>query len=372
MSSQPVELDGRRGTTDSDGNPGQGQVLRSALSLSLATGTPFVLEHIRTSSAASGSVSAGLLPLDLSCIKAAQTVGQAEVEGAEAGSTRLTFRPHPPQAGDYLLDAAGANPASLLLQTLCFPLALTGQPSTLKLRGGTHVPRGPSLHYLMLVWTPMMRSLGFSIEMELERAGFAPEGGGEVTVRVLPAESARTLGCSARGTLLEAHALAMIAGVPISTSERLSGRAEQKLLARGILPEVETLPLAAPRSRGAGLLVHARFEHSWAGYESLYRPGHELEQVADEAVQGFLGFMASGGAVDEHLADQLVLPLALSASGLQGGTPGRGRYTTGKVTSRLLAQAELMPRFLPVRVAVRGDLGSEGEVIVAPEAALET
>lgn len=52
------------------------------------------------------------------------------------------------------------------------------------------------------------------------------------------------------------------------------------------------------------------------GPETFFTPVPGLrnlwsEQVAQEAVQHLLAFQRSGAALDEHLADQLILPLAL-------------------------------------------------------------
>jgi RNA 3'-terminal phosphate cyclase (ATP) len=74
-------------------------------------------------------------------------------------------------------------------------------------------------------------------------------------------------------------------------------------------------------------------------------------------------FMEGGGAVDEHLADQLVLPAALLAAG-RLGSRGLTRYRSAQVTDHLLHHAKLVEEFLPVRVQVT----PEGGVEVAPNA----
>src|SRR6185295_16404321 len=71
-----------------DGSVGEGggQILRTALSLSLATGTPFQIENIRA-----GRKKAGLLRQHLTAVLAAAEIGQADVEGAALGSPALAF-----------------------------------------------------------------------------------------------------------------------------------------------------------------------------------------------------------------------------------------------------------------------------------------
>jgi RNA 3'-terminal phosphate cyclase (ATP) len=352
MSAAPVQLDGQAGE-------GGGQIIRTALALSLITGKPFTVSDIRGKRSPPG-----LQPQHVTCVKAAQTIGQAEVSGANLGSRSVAFSPTSVRAGDYLFDVGTAGSTALLFQTLCFPLALAGAASNLKLRGGTHVSHSPSIHHLSLVWGPMLKRLGYHFELELERAGFYPEGGGEVTARIIPAEASRNFSCTARGTLLEAQVLSVISGVPMARAGALSSRALQLLRERGVLADADNLPLPSPRSRGAAVMVHARFEHAHAGFSELAEEPEPLA-AADRAASAFARFMEQGCAIDAHLGDQLLLPLAIAAAGLQGGRPTTGRFTT-VLTSHLLTQAEVIRQFLDVRVAVRGDPGEEGEIVVAP------
>jgi RNA 3'-terminal phosphate cyclase (ATP) len=212
-----------------------------------------------------------------------------------------------------------------------------------------------------------MQRLGFDFGLDLQRAGFYPEGGGEVTCAVRPAGDARSLQLPARGTLVEVRVTALLGGGSVEAAEALRHRATSRLRERGIVAEAEIVPLPVQRSRGTAILVDARFEHSQACYGALLERGDTPAQAADAAVDPFLAFMASGGAVDEYLADQLVLPLALGAAGLRSGPPAHGHFRTSHVTQHLLTHAEVIQRFLPVRVAVRGELGQEADVIVAPE-----
>ena len=72
-----------------DGSKGEGggQVLRSSLSLSMVTGQPFRIKNIRA-----GRAKPGLLRQHLTCVRAAEAVCGATVEGAELGSKEIVFR----------------------------------------------------------------------------------------------------------------------------------------------------------------------------------------------------------------------------------------------------------------------------------------
>src|SRR5437879_13433655 len=79
-----------------DGSLGEGggQMLRSALSLSLATGKAFRIENIRAKRERSG-----LLRQHLTAVLAASEIGSAQVEGASLGSKTLTFIPGSVRSG---------------------------------------------------------------------------------------------------------------------------------------------------------------------------------------------------------------------------------------------------------------------------------
>jgi len=128
-----------------DGSIGEGggQILRTALSLSLLTGKPFCLSNIRA-----GRKKPGLMRQHLVCVQAAKAIGQATVIGDHLHSTELTFTPHTVQAGHYHFPIGSAGSTMLVLQTLLPVLMMQDQPSTLKIEGGTHNPMAPTLDFV--------------------------------------------------------------------------------------------------------------------------------------------------------------------------------------------------------------------------------
>ena len=143
MKAQLIEIDGARGE-------GGGQILRSALTLSLVTGKPCRLENIRVKRSRPG-----LQPQHLQAVQAAATVGNAQVTGATLGSQRLLFIPGRVQPGQYRFDIGTAGATSLVLQTVYLPLVFIETPSTITIIGGTHVPLSPCFHYLD--WQPIQK-----------------------------------------------------------------------------------------------------------------------------------------------------------------------------------------------------------------------
>ncbi|ADO72139.1 RNA 3'-terminal phosphate cyclase [Stigmatella aurantiaca] len=335
-----------------------GQILRSALALSLITGRPFHLTHLREH-----QEPPGLRPHHLACVRGAEAISASTSEEALVGSPELRFTPGPVRPGDYILEVGTAGGTPLVFQCLFFPLALMGG-GTLTLRGGTHVAHGPSYPYLSSVWLPAMHAYGLNALLSLTHAGFYPEGGGEFQAQVLPPEPPPVLvDLPARGTLHDISVSTYVGGLPFALADRQSRAAEAALRERGLYCHTKNRPLPVTRSAGSVTFILAQFENTFAGFGALGERGQAPEDVGREAAERVTRFMESGGAIDEHLGDQLLLPAALLAAGRLGPvSPGTTRYTTAQVTEHLKAQVCVIERFLPVRVEV--DVG--GGVLVRP------
>ncbi|HSP78113.1 MAG TPA: RNA 3'-terminal phosphate cyclase [Myxococcaceae bacterium] len=347
----PLELQGDEGE-------GGGQILRSALSLSLVTGRPFHLTRVRAN-----RHPPGLRPQHLACVRGAELLSGGHSEGAEVGSPELRFEPGPVRPGDYVLEVGTAGSTPLLFQCLFYPLALAGGGS-LTLRGGTHLPHSPSYHYLAGVWLPMVQAYGLGASLRLVHAGFYPEGAGEFQAQVgPPGEPPRLVELPARGTLRDISVSSFVGGLPFTIAERQSKAAVAALRERGIYSHTENRPLPVTRSVGTVTFIVAQFENTLAGFTALGERGRPAEEVGRQAAAEVARFMGSGGALDEHLGDQILLPAALLAAGKLGpASPGTTRYTTARVTEHLTTHARVIERFLPVRVTVE----QAGAVEVAP------
>lgn len=151
---------------------GGGQILRTALSLSIVTGESFRIEKIRA-----GRKKPGLLRQHLTAVQAAAKISGAKIEGADLGSQQLTFKPGKVQPGDYSFAVGTAGSATLVLQTILPALIIGSKPSTLTLEGGTHNPHAPPFDFLQKTFLPILNKMGSKVSAKLERPGFYPAGG---------------------------------------------------------------------------------------------------------------------------------------------------------------------------------------------------
>lgn len=335
-----VVLDGREGE-------GGGQVLRSALSLSLITGRPFRLEHVRAR-----RKPAGLKAQHLTCVLGAATVGNARVHGAELGSSTVEFHPGDLSTTPRTLDVGTAGSTPLLLQCLFYPLAIAGG-SQLTLRGGTHVTHSPTFDYLDRVWRPVLRRFGLNARLHLEVAGFYPQGGGTIRADIEPAERSEEDGEIAfgRAEVKLAEVLSTVGGLPLDIARRQNDAAAEHLGRQRLRTASEVVEPRVKHSKGSAVLVWAAFADGAAGESSLGERGVRAEAVGGDAAEKFLAFVESGASLDVHMGDQVLLPAALAAAGYLG-RPRATDFTAMSITEHLTTHVTVLKSFLDVDVSI--------------------
>lgn len=336
-----IQIDGSFGE-------GGGQILRSALTLSLVTGKPVEIKNIRARRR-----KPGLMPQHLNAVEAAATVGKAEVEGAHLHSQSLTFKPSKICSAEFHFDVGTAGSVPLVLQTIFLPLSFASGSSSITLTGGTHTPWSPCFHYLDWHWLSYMKQIGFDATFELELAGFYPKGGGRMHADVRPAKKLLPLTLTDRGELKSIRGISAIANLADSVGERQRQQALKRL---GTLCDDLQIDLVRMPSlfRSTMLLLIANFEKSQACFYGLGAIGKRAERVADEAVDQLRKFLPTDGAIDHHLADQLILPLSF--------VPAVSEMRPDRITEHLTTNAEIIKMFLPVSVEMSGKLNECGTV----------
>jgi RNA 3'-terminal phosphate cyclase (ATP) len=336
-----IEIDGSIGE-------GGGQVLRTCLSLSAITAQPFRLTRIRAR-----RPQPGLKAQHRKAVEATAAVCGARVEGSALGSQTLSFEPGPIAAGEFSFDIGTAGSTSLVLQTILPALSVAPAASRVDLQGGTHVRWSPCFDYLKIQWLPFVRKIGFDADLEMLRAGFFPVGGGLLRAVIRPAGRLAGVDCLERGALRRIHGIAAVARLDRRIAERLKDQALRRLADRAPSVELEVVLLES-RSPGAFLLLRAEFESSSACFWAPGERGKPAERVADEAVDELDEFLATQGAIDPYLGDQLVLPLALAE--------GTSALAVSRVTGHLTTSAEIVRRFVPARIQIGAPVGSAGVV----------
>ena len=332
-------------TIDGSFGEGGGQILRTSLALSMVTGRELTMTNIRARRA-----KPGLRRQHLTAASAAVELCGAQLEGAEVGSTELTFVPGPVRAGECTFAIGTAGSTTLVLQTLLPALLLAGGPSTLTLQGGTHNPQAPPFDFLAHAYLPLINRMGTDVSVRLDRCGFYPAGGGQISVSIDPAKELSAIHLLERGRTVACRATAIVANLPEHIAERELDVVQKKLQCRKRDLHVHTANAHGP---GNVLIVECQSEHVTEVFTGFGQRGVRAEKVAANVVREVQRYRKAEVPVSEHLADQLLLPMALA--------PG-GRFRTLPLTPHATTNIHVIRQFLDIDIATGSN--DDGSVTV--------
>ncbi|MGB9612797.1 MAG: RNA 3'-terminal phosphate cyclase [Candidatus Margulisiibacteriota bacterium] len=346
-------------TIDGSYGEGGGQILRSTLTLAAILGKPVEVVNIRA-----GRKKPGLQPQHLTGVRAVAEICLGQIEGDNLLSQRVIFHPGKIQSGNYEFDVmkvkASAGSTGMIFQQIAPILAFGKNESSVSLKGGTHTEMAPPIDYLQKVFLPTVAKMGFYATLEIERWGWYPIGQGLVKTKIQPLKGKlKAINLNERGNLKRIFGLAIVSRLPLSIAERERNLASARIkeLGLGNFFECEISSVPSLGTGNAFQLV-AEYENSIVGFNSLGKIGKRAEKVAEEAVTEFIKFHQSNAGIEKHLADQLILYLALAQ--------GLSSFTVSEITSHLLTNIWVVEQFLPIKFKI------EGNKIQAPGVGLST
>ncbi|MFB6490751.1 MAG: RNA 3'-terminal phosphate cyclase [Thermoproteus sp. AZ2] len=330
-----VRIDGSLGE-------GGGQILRSALALSAISGRPLEIFNIRAKRR-----NPGLQHQHLTSVKAAAAVANAEMEGAELGSTRLLFRPRGIKCGEFSFDVGTAGSITLVLQTLLPMLVFAPCPSRVKIRGGTDVPMAPPVDYFTNVVLKALEPMGVRAELRLIRRGHYPRGGGLVELSTAPSDELAAVRWLERGRLLRVAGISHAVNLPRHVAERQAKAAEEALRGLGTPINIEVEHREDGLGPGSAIVLWAETDRGMRiGADALGERGKPAEAVGREAAEKLSAELATGAALDSHMGDMIVLYMALAR--------GRSEVVASRLTSHLETNIFVVEQFLPVKFSYSG------------------
>jgi len=334
-----VYIDGSRGE-------GGGQIGRTSMALAMLTGRSVTLDRIRARRR-----KPGLRRQHLTGVLAAAEICGADVDGARLGSTRLRFCPGQVRPGNYQFEVGTAGSTGLVLQTVLPALLTASGPSTLTISGGTHNPMSPPFPFLQRCFLPLVSTLGPRVIIELERYGFYPAGGGRVCARIEPAPRLQPLQLMERGAERTHRARVLLANLPDHIAQRELQVVRDELGWTTAQVSIDRLPRV--KGPGNALVLEFAFDNVTEVVTGFGEKGVRAERVARNAVAEARRFLASAAPVGQHLADQLLIPMALA---------GAGRFRTLPLTQHSVTNIETIQHFLDVGFRVDE---ADGDVIVS-------
>ena len=339
---------------DIDGAIGEGggQILRTALSLSILTQTPIRIFNIRAN-----RNKPGLRPQHISAIQLSAQICNARTTGVSIGSSEISFYPNNIKPGNFKIDVGTAGSAILVLQTVFLPLTQESKKSKIRIQGGTHVPWSPCYEYLEMQWYSFLSRMGLSAKFELINAGFYPKGGGLIVSTIQTSQTILPLELTDRGQLVKIRGISAVGNLnsEIAKRQKLQALKYLELICKDTKIKAITVPSAG---QGTYLFLKANFQTGSICSTALGAPGKRAEIVAEEAVENLSNGLNSGAAVDEYLADQLLLPAAFAT--------GITNISTSKITTHLLTNAKIIQLFGQATVIIKGELGQPGSLSIYP------
>jgi RNA 3'-terminal phosphate cyclase (ATP) len=323
-----IEIDGSYGE-------GGGQLVRTAVALSIVTGKEISVKNIRKN-----RPNPGLKQQHLKALETAANVSEARVSGLFPGSTELAFAPMEIKGGKYNINIGTAGSISLLLQCLMPALPFANKKIELEITGGTDVAWAPTIDYLKYVTFRALREMGYAGDIILKDYGYYPKGGGRVVATFEP--------CKLKGFQFtrreeEIKGISHASNLPTHVPLRQAEAAKIRLLEAGYSSQIESKSSDA-FSTGSGITM-------WTGYlggNALGKKGLPAEKVGRYVAEEIIMELKGKGSVDKFLADQLIPYMALA---------GNSSYTVEELSLHTLTNIWITEQFLDVKFKIEENNG---------------
>lgn len=321
-----IKIDGAMGE-------GGGQVLRTSLTLALLKQVKVEIFNIRAK-----RKKPGLLRQHLTCVRAAQAICNGQVEGDELGSQRVVFTPSQVIGGNYRFVIGTAGSTSLVCQTILLPLAMAGTRSQVTFEGGTHNGMSPSVSFLEQSFLPVLGKMGIDTTVKIEKLGFYPAGGGKWSLDIKSCSNLKSfefVECeqSASEIAGKVSVTAIVSQLPESIGQREISTVIKSLKLNEEAGELKTIETPGPGN--TLIITYAQGDHN-SVFEMVGELGMSSERVAKRAIGRLRKLVNASACVEEHLADQLLLPMVLA---------GKGSFTTTKPSLHTLTNIDVIDQF---------------------------
>jgi len=291
-----------------DGSYGEGggQILRTAVALSVLTKTPLEINNIRAN-----RPKPGIKSQHYTAIKIMEELCNAETDGLTIGSPNLTFSPGKITSGDYHFDIGTAGSIMLVLQACILCSLRTNSPITLKVTGGTDVKWSPSWDYFKHVFLTLIKKIGLNVNVHLIKRGYYPKGGGEVVLTINPCKDIQPLYLDKKQEFTTVEGIINIANLPDHISKRMKHAAMKTLLNKNLDARLK-IEKTTSLSAGIGISLWTRTHDAILGATILGERGLSAEKIGENVATELIHEVKSGATLDIHALDQ-ILPFVILA-----------------------------------------------------------
>ncbi len=325
-----MEIDGSYGE-------GGGQILRTAVALSVLRKIPIEIKNIRAN-----RPNPGIKPQHLIAIKSIKELCNAETGGLEIGSSTLRFLPGTPKGGEYEFDIGTAGSITLAFQACILSSLKTKEPIIIRLTGGTDVRWSPSWDYFKHVFLPLIQKMGVSVNARLIRRGYYPKGGGAAELTINSCRDIQPLQLDNTQELSEVSGIIHIANLPDHISTRMKHAAIKSLLKKNLKSSVK-IDKTTSLCTGTGITLWSQSEDIILGSTVLGEKGVPSEKIGENAAIQLIGEIDSGATLDVHAFDQILPYMTIAKS------VGKSTCIVREVSSHAQTNMWLIKQFFNVQ-----------------------
>jgi len=320
------EIDGSYGE-------GGGQILRTAVAMSMLENEEVTINNIRAK-----RPNPGLSHQHLMALKAAKDISGAEAEGLKKGSKTVYFKPDEIKGGFYRFDIGTAGSITLLLQAILPPALMSDKKIELEIKGGTDVKWSPPYDYFENVFLGNLRKMGADVESKCLERGHYPKGGGKVKVEIQPSEI-KDLNTSKDVEKVEGRAF--VTNLPEHIAERMKKSALKELIEYQTSISVESYNSA---SAGTALTLWTKGERV-LGNGILGEKGVPAEEIGKKAAESIIDDIESEIDLDVWCADQIIPYLGMSDR--------EGKLTVRNNTGHLNTNVWVVNQFIDEKIKLK-------------------
>ncbi|MAG20264.1 RNA 3'-phosphate cyclase [archaeon] len=319
-----------------DGSEAGGQILRTALALSILTQKPFTMTNIRAK-----REKPGIKEQHLQIIKAIEDLTDSKIKGNKLRSTEVVFTPSKIKKNNITVNISTAGSTGLVLQSLL----IIGTKNNLEITiqgGATYGKWAPPISFLQNILLPLLSKMNYNPKIEIIKEGFFPKGGALVKATTFPSKL-KPLNITENKKIKEIDILSVSSSSLRTVAERQAQKAEtliEEHFKIKPLTEIKYVPSLNP---GSGIQLTIKTENSFKGSNSLGEIRKTSEKVAEEAVNNLI---KENQPIDHKTADQLLPYLALSS----------GKIKTSKISNHIKTNIKLIEQFLPVKFKINKNL----------------
>ena len=292
-----------------DGSHGEGggQILRTAVALSVLTNTPIEITNIR-----SNRPTPGLKPQHYTAVSCMKTLCNAKTKGLSVGSSHITFNPGTLQEGSYTFDIGTAGSMVLVFQTILLGSLHTKKPMTIRLKGGTDVKWAPSWDYFTNVFLPHLNQMGINTEVKLFQRGYYPKGGGDAQLTLHPYTKIRPIHDEEQPMFSHVNGIiSLTKNLPDHIAERMKHAAIKTLLKKNLSSSLFVEKTAA-LSEGTGITLWCSSNKTILGSTVLGEKGYPAESVGESVATELLKEIDAKATLDVYAFDQLLPYMAFA------------------------------------------------------------